>query len=306
MAVRTFSAVMILAAALVGCGSDSGDSTAATTQPPSSTAKGDTGIGDVTTFARKSDGQKVGTFRITDVVAAPASCVINPPPGGQVIAIRAEIVNDGTLMLPKPDSYGVTVVDAGGFTQEVESTSLQLQCEPQFPEIAPSQAPGKTAGWAVFEIAQPNPSAIQYAPYVAKEGATLENLEFVEMSPAMAVVKVPQPLPVSEDEAPTTAPAVTTTVVPPTAVAPPAVTAPTSGQACDIDTDTWAKDANGQQLRCAYAGGPTPRWVNSRPFIGIREPGTPCELGEAVAESPAGVPMVCVGTPGDGEWQPGP
>lgn len=296
--------VLALATALTGCGSDTGtDSATAATQPASSTAPTDTMIGDAITFTRKGGGE-IGSIRITDVVAVPDSCTIAPR--GQVIAIRGEITNTGDIALPRFDTYDITVVDAGGFTQRVESTSVRLECDTTYPEIASSQVPGKTAGWAIFEVAQPNPSAVQYSPYVTDEGASLENMAFVETAPEAATVKVPSPLPVGpapDVVEPTTAEP-TPEPIPRTTVAQPA--APAEGQACDTSTDEWAVAADGQQLRCAYAGASTPRWVASVPYIGVREPGTPCELGEAVAESPAGVPMVCVGGPGTGEWQPGP
>ncbi|MBF6254385.1 hypothetical protein IU414_06695 [Nocardia farcinica] len=294
----------VLAAAVAGCSSDASEPVAVTTttEPASSDD-----LGKAWEFT--GDGAKYATVRFTDAQQLPSQCLLDPPATGTLIGVRAEVENHKG----QPIELGADLLqvnDANGFTQETQLMLLHPNCRGQYPELADAPAPGKAAGWVFLQSPVESPSALVYTPMVWAEGAGVDNFDFIALTPDHVVVRLPA-LPTAP-----TQPTTTTVAEPepeptpaPTQPAPtqaPASTAPTSGQACDIDTDTWAKDANGQQLRCAYAGGPTPRWVNSRPFIGIREPGTPCELGEAVAESPAGVPMVCVGTSGDGEWQPGP
>lgn len=269
-----------------GCGSDT--TTPPTATPPTATVAG---VGDSTTFTYQ--GNLVGTFRVTDVVAVPAECAVEP---GPVIAFRAEISNAGQLKLPAPDTYGVKVIDAGGITQNVDSATIRPACKSQYPTISGSQAPGKTAGWTAVTTTQPNPTALLYTPVVTEAGGTVENLKFVQVSPAFATVKLPLPLPaisVSAAVTPTATPAMTT-----------APSAPVVGQSCDLGTDRWATDPTGRQLRCTLAGGPAAKWVSSVPFIGTRTPGTPCDPDAGVAETSSGVTLMCVGDPGT--WTPGP
>lgn len=299
---------IIAAAALLlavsGCGSNGSDSQIA----PSATAV-PTAVGDIAAFNVKSSGDRVGTVRLTDLVALPANCSNDQPPaGGQLVALRFEIANDGELVLGRPDMYTTKVVDSGGFTQNVENANVHPRCASSYPRIAESQKAGKTAGWVAFSVAQANPTAVVYAPMVADFGSTLEDLKLAELSPATARFQAQSPLG-SGPGGDAAAPSVTVepTPAPTTVAAPPA---PREGNACDPDSDGWAKDASGQQLYCTYAGAPTPRWVASLPLIGIRRIGQPCEGYDYVAQTASGQPLMCTWDPikqdGSNSWQPGP
>lgn len=300
---KSVAVLAIAVVALAGC--SSGGPTSVAPVP----AKSEFGVGDPVVFTRASDGLRVGAFTVIEAVAVPAECVDDPSATGQVLAIRAEIVNDGQLKLPRPDMYSAKAQDAGGFTQNMVNAILSLDCKAQYPEIASSQAPGKTSGWAIFEVAQANPTALVYVPYVTDEGSTLQDINFVVLSPRFATVKLPTPLPAgAAPAAASTAPSITrpTTALTTTRQVPKPPT-PAAGQACTPGTDNWATDASGGQLKCAYAGGPAPTWVESAPFIGTRTPGTPCDLGvAAVAESSAGQTLICSGDRGSATWTPGP
>lgn len=293
------AAVLAAALTLTGCGGN--DSAAPPQAPDTTTSEAGYKLGDPITFQRKDNGQPIGTIKFLEVLALPDSCSHTPvPPGGQVIGVRAEISNPGEIFLPRPDIYGLRVVDHGGFTQQ--ATASAPACQAQFPEISGSQPRGKTTGWAQIIVREPDPVALIYAPIVGEADSTLGNLKFVTASPTQVSISLSSPLP-----QPATATTTTTTPPPPAAPStPPApAAAPAAGMPCAPGADTWAKDTRGQQLRCAQAGGPA-MWVESAPFIGTRTPGTPCQLGAAVAEAPDRTTLICVGDQGAATWQPGP
>lgn len=47
---------------------------------------------------------------------------------------------------------------------------------------------------------------------------------------------------------------------------------------------------SGSTLICATVG----RWVQSKPLVGVRPLGGPCEGSEGAAQSPDGIPMACI------------
>jgi hypothetical protein len=292
-------AVIAIAAATLatGCSAHGESPPVAVTSTPAAAAA----IGTPMVFAKKATGQRVGTFTVTDVMVVPAECLLDPPVNGkQTLGLRVEIVNDGILALPRPDMYSVKVQDAGGFTQSVETTTVRAQCNSRYPSIAASEAPGKTAGWAFIDTVHPNPTAVTYAPFAAEEGSSISDIKVAELSPPLVTIKLPAPL--EPGPAATTAP--TGAPLLPSLPAPQPVK-PAAGQPCSPDTDNWATDAGGQ-LKCAFAGGPTAKWVRSAPFVGTKTPGATCELGAAVAESPTSETLVCVGERGSATWAPGP
>lgn len=295
--------IAVCALAIAGCGGQAND-TAATTAA-TTTAVGAPKLGDALAFVRAGDRSPIGTIRFLQVVALPAGCAINPA-GAQTVAIEAEIVNQGPLFLPAPDPFfTLQVVDGGGYTQRVSSVALEPECRAAHPAIAASQPSGKTRGWAFIDVKDANPTALMYAAVVGEADSTIDNLKLVTVSPPTVQVPLPVPLPTAQFD-PSPAPASTVPPVSTTASPRRSNAAPAAGQACDVSTDTWAKDSAGGQLRCAYAGAPTPRWVQSAPYVGVREPGTRCELGAAVAESAEGQTLVCVGERGASTWAPGP
>lgn len=177
---------------LTGCGAG----TDASAPAPAAPTKPVRALGDPLEFKRSDNGQTVGTIKFLEAVAVPPTCLFTPPPaGGQVIAIRAEVVNPGNLFLPKPDVYGLSVIDQSGATQSVESVSVAGSCSAQFPEIGPSQSSGKTIGWAVLMVREANPTALVYAPYVAELTSTIGNIKTVVVTPQSAKVALPNPLP---------------------------------------------------------------------------------------------------------------
>ena len=307
-------ALAVLAvAALVGGGIlvaliISDESPATTAAAPQTAALG---IGSVVAFTRADTGAAIGTITIREVTVVPSECVIDPLPGTQALALHVEIDNTGTVALSTPDMYSTTTLDEAGVTQPTENGTLTSACLPRWPEGADAGVGRKTVEWVVLQV-QPNPKAIQYTPLVASENASLENWEFVKASPLTAKVALPAPLPTAT---PAAAPAPTTTVqvetteptvAPTTRAAAPTKAAPAAGVGCDPSVDNWAIGADGGQLKCAYAGGPTPKWVNSAPFIGIRQPGSRCSYDDGVAESASGQTLVCTGDRDSAVWTPGP
>lgn len=286
--------VLLLAAALTACNS-SNDRAAGTTSPAQ--------LGATTTFAR-TDGLPVGTFRVTDAITLPTDCVVElSEPSGQFLGIRVEIDNPGDLTLPRPDMYTTRVIDAAGVTHDVDNAVISSRCEHLYPDIASSESRSKTAGWVAFELSQPDPATLVYTPIVAEGGTSLSDIEWAAMSPPAVRVQLPTPLPTGAGDS-ATAESPTTTPGAPLS-APPTVEdsqPPTVGEACDVDGNLWAVDADGGQLHCTYAGTSSPRWVESLPFIGTREVGDPC-TDDGVAEDLQGRPLICLGEQG---WQPGP
>lgn len=297
MARLGMAVIAVCALAAAGCG---GNTIAA---PKTSTvaAKTSSELGDRIEFTRASDGQQIGAIKFLEVVVLPDDCLFTPlPAGGRALGVRAEVDNAGEVFLPKPDVYGLAVIDRGGFTQKVEDISVRTACATRFPEIAPSQPSGKTAGWALIAVRDGDPAALTYTPFVAEPDSTITNIKPVPVQPNSAKIGLPTPL-LGTGPASATA---TASAAPSSAVPQPA--APTAGTLCNPGTDRWATDADGGQLRCAFAGGPAAQWVESAPFVGTRLPGSPCELGAAVAESPTGVVLVCVGQSGSSSWLAGP
>lgn len=300
----TAAGAMLLAA---GCGADT--PAASPPAPPMSATASTDGLGSIYNFAKAEDGTKIGSIRFLETVEVPTSCLFDPlPAGAQGIAVRAELTNVGALAINRPDSDVVRVNDSEGFTQPTRLLSIRGECRiSPFPDLASAPAPGKASGWFVVQSPVKDPAALVYTPLVWSETASISNWDAVRVDPTHVVVPL-KPIPAAQS-APAPAPSVATTVAPPAAptiqIAPkPAAAA--AGQSCDPDVDNWAKDASGGQLKCAYAGGSTPKWVRSAPLVGTRTPGTSCELGSAVAESPAGETLVCVGEQGSATWTPGP
>lgn len=293
MARLGMAVIAACALALTACGDTHTTSTPASTATPTAAAPR---IGDAIAFTRADNKQPIGTIRFLEIVALPAECLIDAS-GVATLAIHAEIESPGPLFLPEPDPfYTMRVVDAAGATQNVSNAVLQPRCKAAYPAIAPSQPGGKTAGWSFLQVRDANPTAVVYSPIVGEADSTINNLKFVTASPTSVTIKLPAlTTPAPSPTAPPAAPATT----PAPAAAPPA-----QGQPCHPGTDTWAQDSNGGQLRCVSA--PTPKWVASAPFIGTRTPGQPCELGAAVAESPDGDVLICVGSQGQATWAPGP
>lgn len=284
--------------ALAGCGQDGSPAPNSAGAP--ATTSSAYKLGENIAFKRASNGQPIGVIRIMEVVAVPEEC-LSRYTKGPVIAVRSEIDNPGEVFLPEPDLFSVKAIDRRGFTQDVDVVNIEPTCG--FPRIASSQSHGKTTGWSALSVQEADPTGLVYAPLVGEPDSSLENLKFVTVSPSTATIALPSPLP-RRGETPAPETKTEPTKQPPTSAPRPA--APAAGKACDIDSDTWAKDSSGQQLRCAYAGGPTPKWVESLPFVGRREPGTRCMLGVGVAETTDGQTMVCVGDQDSGTWQPGP
>lgn len=100
------AAVAAAVLALAGCGQGA--------QAPSISANSQYQLGDSIEFKRKDNGQKIGTIRILEVVAVPEECLFDP---GLAIAVRAEIESPGELFLPRPDTFGLKVIDRAGFTR---------------------------------------------------------------------------------------------------------------------------------------------------------------------------------------------
>lgn len=277
----------------------------------SPTATPPAGIGTPIAFKRADTGAPIGTITFHEIGALPQHCLDNPDPATEGLVLRVEIDNTGTVALTRPVDIEVTTVDAAGITHPTIDGSLASACHSQFPRGADPAVGRKTMNWVVLQ-ALPQQVALAYQPIVGTESASIDDLAnaFAEVTPASAKLALPNPLPMA-----TTAPApITVSVEAPEPTAPvttsaPATTkaAPAAGVGCDPSVDNWAIGADGGQLKCAYAGGPTPKWVNSAPLIGTRTPGTPCRQGEGVAESPSGQTLVCAGMSADTSvWTPGP
>lgn len=309
---RTAIAAAALAAALTGCSSDDGSAPIAPGSP-STTKTPSSDIGKAFTFEREDTGATVGSITFAEVVTLPATCLREVKPGTQAIALRVEIDNTSAVgvHIPGPDQYTLTTLDTAGVTQPVESADLTSACAASYPEGASPATGRKTIGWVAVQ-AQPDPAALQYTPLMAE--GSISDMKFVKPSPVSAKAALPKPLPAataSAGPAPTPAPTTTeepepTTVAPTTMKTAPVKAAPAAGAACDPDVDNWAKTSTGKQLKCAYAGGPTPKWVNSAPFIGTRQPGSRCSYDDGVAESPSGQTLVCTGERDSAVWTPGP
>ncbi len=292
------AAILVCVMAAAGCGG--GDKASAPETAPTSSHETAAKLGDSLTFKRADNQEFIGTVRFLEVAQVPADCVIDPV-SAQLIGIRVIVDNPGTLFLSKPDVYDLKVVDGGGFTQQVEAVTVKSRCDNDFPAIGPSQPGGKTTGWTFIGVREPNPARIVYSPMVAEVDSTLTDLKLIAVSPLSATVLMPSPIPAAATAVTTTSPS-----APAPSSVPSSSPGPAAGVPCDPDSDIWAKDAAGGQLRCAFAGGPTAKWVASAPFVGTRTPGTPCELGAAVAETSDGTTLVCVGDRGSSTWEPGP
>lgn len=300
MARYGLAGALIATAAIVTACSGSDAATTSSTQTSEEPK-----LGAPITFVRADGGSTVGTIRFHEAVMLPAECTYDDD---QVFGLRVDIDNPGDIYLPAPDAFQMKVVDQSGYSREVEHVTIEADCKATYPEIATSDPHSRTEGWALVKV-QSAPTAVVFQPLVAEPDSTIDNIEFVAVTPASVKIALPD---VKTPAAPAVAP--TTTTPPPTTEAPPPVVIeteeishPEAGEACDTGTDTWAIDSSGGQLRCAFAGGPTSKWVNSAPFIGIREEGSPCDMSESgVAETADGIPMVCVGSRDESVWMPGP
>ncbi len=281
-------------------------STAAAAAPPP------IGIDTPIEIKRADTAAPIGTITFSEVVALPDDCIESPQPGTQPIAVRSEIRNTGAEALTEPTSAELTTLDAAGITQPVADGDIATACRATYPRGASAAAGRNTVHWSILQV-QPNPVALQFTPIVLAADATIEDLEnaWVKVSPESVKINLPTTLPAADPApAPTTTVPVETTepaAVPTTrAPAPTTASAPAAGAACDPSVDNWSVDASGGQLKCAYAGGPTPKWVNSAPLIGTRQPGSPCSYDDGVAESPSGQTLVCTGPRDSAVWTPGP
>ncbi|SNY83881.1 hypothetical protein SAMN04244553_3574 [Nocardia amikacinitolerans] len=300
--------VATAAAVLSGCGSNDPapkDAGATTSAEPASD------LGKTYTISKAEGGTSIGSVRFVETVEIPSECLQDPAPAGtQSIAVRVEVVNDSALEISRPGSDLLQVNDSGGFSQTVEEPLIDMDCRSRFPELAVAPTPGKAAGWVFIQSPVTNPSALVYTPLVWAEDASIDNLDVVRTKPTNVVVRLLPIAPAAQTTAtPTTSedPAPTTEVEPPPPTRAPVTTrtaapaAPIAGAPCS-PVNKWAKDSAGQQLLCAYAGGPTLKWVESLPLIGNRAVGSPCEGYDYVAQSPSGQPLLCL----DDTWQPGP
>jgi hypothetical protein len=63
------------------------------------------------------------------------------------------------------------------------------------------------------------------------------------------------------------------------------------GEPCVLATRyVFGFDSSGGTLVCTSRG----QWAQSRPLIGVRNLGAPCDGSKGVAQSPDGVPMTCI------------
>lgn len=88
----------------------------------------------------------------------------------------------------------------------------------------------------------------------------------------------------------------------------------TQGYACDNwERFTFGHGPNGQALTCHFIpnqypdplrGTPTSGgyWMISYPLYGVQDIGAPCPGSQSAAQTPDGLPLLCVGARG---WQPG-
>ncbi len=86
------------------------------------------------------------------------------------------------------------------------------------------------------------------------------------------------------------------------------------GYACDnYERFTFGHGPNGQALTCHFIPNQYPDplrgtpasggyWMISYPLNGVQEIGSPCPNPQSAAQSPDGLPLLCVGAQG---WQPG-
>lgn len=292
----------IAVAALAGCGRDTAPATPAPTGAPATTQGH--AVGDRIEFARAGDKTKIGTVALLEAAAVPPECALDPAPGSPLIGLRLEIVNVGDLKLSNP-SLAMSVQDAQGFKQDASLLPIAPNCRDRYPELPTSIAPGKTAGWIIAQPHQPNITGMYYEPIVSEPDSTIDNIKFVHIAPAFALITLPplqQGLPPTPMATTTTPPATTET---PITEAPKPAAAPKVGAVCDPDVDNHGTDANGKPVKCAYAGNTVAHWVGSAPIVGTRKIGSSCTAGiSAIAISPDGQDMVCVGDPGT--WMPGP
>jgi len=69
------------------------------------------------------------------------------------------------------------------------------------------------------------------------------------------------------------------------------------GAACpDARNFVFALAPDGQTLAC-IPGSPSPKYVSSAPVVGVRSLGAPCTENSKLGQSPAGQPMMCMGSP---------
>lgn len=69
------------------------------------------------------------------------------------------------------------------------------------------------------------------------------------------------------------------------------------GAACpDARSFVFALVPDGQTLAC-IPGSPSPKYVQSAPVVGVRSLGAPCTETSQLGQSPAGQPMMCLGSP---------
>ena len=77
---------------------------------------------------------------------------------------------------------------------------------------------------------------------------------------------------------------------------------------CDRwDREVFGRGPGGETLQCKYIPNQWPPvytgfWVASGPLQGVQQVGSTCPNPQYVAQSPDGLPMVCLGSKG---WQPG-
>ncbi|MFC4124951.1 hypothetical protein [Nocardia rhizosphaerae] len=303
------AAIALAVLAVVGIGVLVGMSHSPSSGETSTAESASGGIGSPIEFRRADSGELIGTITIRDSVLVPAECVIDPVAGTAGLAIQVEIDNSGTVGIGSPDMYTLTTLHRDGITHPTENGVLKSSCSERWPSGKSADVGLRTSQWILLHVQQ-DPIAVQYTPIVAAPGSTWANLELVATAPKSVTIPLPATMSTAAMPTATAATTPSTPAASATTQAPPptkTAVAPAAGVACDPDVDNWATDASGGQLKCAYAGGPTPKWVNSAPLIGTRTPGTPCRQGEGVAESPSGQTLVCAGMSADTSvWTPGP
>ncbi|MFD8104259.1 hypothetical protein ACFV24_32465 [Nocardia fluminea] len=301
-------AALVVLAGATGCGSVESPTTPAITSAPPS------GLGTPFAFTDASTGAKVGTITFTDVALAPADCVTDMVPGRVALAVHARVESLGTSRMVQPDQWLLSTVDRAGITQRTEDAILTDDCFATYTYSA-SPKPGTTVeGWSVVQ-ALPDMVALQFMPLVQDESAPMDAPRFVTPAPATVTIPLatapapatvtavapasaaPAPSPAAPLPAttPEFAPESVASAAPTTVPTPKKTTTPAVGVACTLPDDGYATAADGSTLRCAKAGGPSAKWVQSVPLLGSRTPGAPCEVGAGVATSPDGEEMFCLG-----------
>lgn len=72
-----------------------------------------------------------------------------------------------------------------------------------------------------------------------------------------------------------------------------------NGARCELRTRyPFGLDSSGGTLICAASG----HWIPSRPLVGVRNLGQPCNGSTGAAQSPDGLPLACFGAGWTDNW----